>query len=484
MPSDASTDLAYLSATEALAAFRTRELSPVELLTAVLDRAEKTEPVVNAVVEYLREEAYASAREAEQRYLGKGSGPLRPLEGLPVAAKEEQPIAGRSHREASLLMADNIADATHPVIQRVQEAGGIVHMRTTTPEFSSAAFTQSKMWGVTRNPWNPEYSCGGSSGGSGAALAAGYAPLATGSDIGGSIRIPASFNGVVGFKPPYGRVPAMPPYNLDQYCHDGPMARTVADCALLENVIAGPWAGDVVSLRPKLVLPEAYEGARGVEGLRIALCVTLGNYRVDAEVAANTRATAEALRAAGAIVEEIELAWDQPTIMRASLAHFAGIFGADAGAAVAAAPDLVNPYLAAFAADAARVAAETSFLEGLELEGAIYAELGPVLERFDALICPTTAIPALFADDDYTSTKVVVDGVELGHHMDIAMTIPFNICSRVPVLSVPSGFASNGVPTGVQVVGPTYDDAAVFKVAAAVEAVRPWAYVPGSRPAL
>lgn len=482
--SDAAADLVYLTATEALAAFRSRELSPVDLLTAVLDRARAAEPIVNAVVETLDEEAYAAAREAERRYLGKGGGPVRPLEGLPVAAKEEQPIAGRPHREGSLLMADNIADATHPVLQRIEDAGGILHMRTTTPEFSSAAFTQSKMWGVTRNPWNPEYSCGGSSGGSGAALAAGYAPLATGSDIGGSIRIPASFNGVVGFKPPYGRVPAMPPYNLDQYCHDGPMARTVADCALLENVIAGPWPGDVVSLRPKLVLPEAYEGARGAEGKRIALCVTLGDFRVDPEVAANTRACAEALRAAGAVVEEVELAWTLDEIRRASLAHFAGIFGADAGAAVAAEPDLVNAYLRGFAADAARVAAETSFLDGLGLEGRIYAELGALLEDFDALICPTTAVPALVADDDYTTTRLVIDGVETEHYMDMAMTIPFNICSRVPVLSVPSGFASNGVPTGVQIVGKTYDDEVVFHVAAALEAVRPWAYASGRRPAL
>ncbi|WTW94285.1 amidase family protein [Streptomycetaceae bacterium NBC_01309] len=484
MSSDASVDLAYLSATDALAAFRSRELSPVELLTAVLDRARAAEPVVNAVVETLDGEAFAAAREAERRYLGKGGGPVRPLEGLPVAAKEEQPIAGRPHREGSLLLADNVAEATHPVLTRVADAGGVIHMRTTTPEFSSAAFTQSKLWGVTRNPWNPEYSCGGSSGGSGAALAAGYAPLATGSDIGGSIRIPASFNGVVGFKPPFGRVPAMPPYNLDQYCHDGPMARTVADCALLQNAIAGPWAGDVVSLRPKLELPETYAGAAGAEGLRIALCVTLGDFRVDPDVAANTRAAADALRAAGAVVEEVELGWTTDVLRRASLAHFAGIFGADAGAAVEAEPELVTPYLRAFAQDAAKAAAETSFLDGLALEGRVYAELGALLDRFDALICPTTAIPALVAGDDYTETKVVVDGVELDWYMGIAMTIPFNICSRVPVLAVPSGFAANGVPTGVQIVGPTYDDAAVFRVASALEEVRPWAYAAGSRPAL
>ncbi len=125
-------------------------------------------------------------------------------------------------------------------VQRILDAGGIVHARTTTPEFSCAPVTWTKLWGVTRNPWHPDYSPGGSSGGSGAALAAGSTTLATGSDIGGSIRIPASFCGVVGFQPPYGRVPEVEVFNLDHYCHEGPMARTVADCALLENVIAGP----------------------------------------------------------------------------------------------------------------------------------------------------------------------------------------------------------------------------------------------------
>ncbi|MCF2528901.1 amidase [Yinghuangia soli] len=482
MPSDVPTDLAYLSATDALAAFRTRELSPVELLDAVLARAQETEPVVNAVVEYLHEEAYAAAREAEQRYLGKGGGDPRPLEGVPVAAKEEHPMQGRKLQLGSLLHADDVAEVTHPIIERIAAAGGVIHLRTTTPEYCAAGFTQSKLWGVTRNPWNPEYSCGGSSGGSGAALAAGYAPLATGSDIGGSIRIPSSLNGVVGFKPPFGRVPALAPYSLDQYCHDGPMGRTVADVALLENVIAGPWKRDVVSVRPKLVLPETYTGARGVEGMRIALCVTLGEYLVDPVVAANTRAAAESLRAAGAVVEEVEIAWTKEMIDTAYKTHFAAIMGDEALTAVREAPDLVNPYLAAFAEDAGSGA--VSMIEGMALEGRIYAELGELLDQFDALVCPTTAVPAWVADEDFTATKLTVAGVELGTYMDAAMTLPFNICSRVPVLAVPSGFAPNGVPTGMQIVGKTYDDETVFRVGAALEEVRPWAYAAGSRPAL
>ena len=198
------TDLHHLSATEVLRAFRARELSPVEALEAVSARADATEPTVNCLLERDHEDLSAAARAAAERYAGKGEDP-RPLEGLPVVLKEEQPIAGRSLRFGSLLTEGLVAEETHPVAERVLASGALVHARTTTPEFSCAAFTHTDLWGVTRNPWNPDYTPGGSSGGSGAALAAGTAYLASGSDIGGSIRIPASFCGVVGFKAPYGR---------------------------------------------------------------------------------------------------------------------------------------------------------------------------------------------------------------------------------------------------------------------------------------
>ena len=247
-------DLCYLSATTALRLFRSRELSPAELTEAVIARAEAVEPAINAFAATYYEQALAQARAAAERYAGKGDPP-RPLEGLLVAVKEEAPIAGQLNTLGSLPLRDVVAPETAVFVQRILDAGGIVHARTTTPEFSCAPVTWTKLWGVTRNPWHLDYSPGGSSGGSGAALAAGSTMLATGSDIGGSIRIPASFCGVVGFKPPYGRVPEVEVFNLDHYCHEGPMARTVADCALLENVIAGPDPSDVASLRPKLVIP-------------------------------------------------------------------------------------------------------------------------------------------------------------------------------------------------------------------------------------
>ncbi len=318
------TDLHYLSAAEALRLFRARELSPVELVGAVIKRAEAVEPVINAFAETFYEQALDQARAAEARYAGSGGVPALPLDGLPVAVKEEAEIAGQRNTLGSLPPRDAVAEETTAFVQRILDAGGIVHARTTTPEFSCAPVTWSRLWGVTRNPWHTGYSPGGSSGGSAAALAAGTATLATGSDIGGSIRIPASFCGVVGFKPPYGRVPEMAVFNLDHYCHEGPLARTVSDCALLENVIAGPHPSDVASIRPKLEIPAELAP---IAGMRIAFSADLGCYEVDADVVANSRAAADRLRAAGAVVEEVGLPWDLETIKRAGRIHFGMIFG-------------------------------------------------------------------------------------------------------------------------------------------------------------
>jgi aspartyl-tRNA(Asn)/glutamyl-tRNA(Gln) amidotransferase subunit A len=424
-------DLHHLSAVEALALFRARGLSPVELMQALIVRAEDLEPSINAFAVTHFERALDQARAAEARY---AAGDARPLEGLPVAIKDEVPIEGDPCSQGSLFEADTIADHTAPIARRILEAGGIVHGRTTTPEFSCAGFTHSRLWGVTRNPWAPEWSPGGSSGGSAAALAAGMATLASGSDIGGSIRIPASFCGVVGFKPPYGRVPVDPPYNLDHYCHDGPMARTVADCALFENVIAGPDPSDVVSIRPKLEIPEQLEG---VEGLRIALCLRLGDFPLDPEVEVNTLAEADGLREAGATVDEVELPWRREDII-APPSFISEIFGRDIGRAVAEHGDLMT-----LRARDGRVVAGGDRANELPrragARGADLRALGALLERYEALVCPTVGTRGLIAGDDYVDHGLEVGGVALGQYLDVLMTPPFNIASRCPVLAVPSG---------------------------------------------
>jgi aspartyl-tRNA(Asn)/glutamyl-tRNA(Gln) amidotransferase subunit A len=472
------TDLHYLAAAEALRLFRTRQLSPVELVTAVTERAEAVEPVLNAFAETFYEQALVRARAAEGRYAGRG-GPVRPLDGLPVAVKEEAEIAGQRNTLGSLPRRDVVAEQTTAFVQRIIDAGAIVHARTTTPEFCCAPITWSRLWGVTRNPWNTRYSPGGSSGGSAAALAAGTATLATGSDIGGSIRIPASFCGVVGFKPPYGRVPEMPVFNLDHYCHEGPLARNVADCALLQNVIAGPHPSDIASIRPKLEIPGELAP---IAGMRIAFSADLGCYQVDADVAANTRAAAERLRDAGAVVEEIGLPWDLETIKRAARIHFGMIFGPSMRDIHAKHADELTSYTRNFIAESDQVSKE-DFVAGLALEHQVYAPLGQLLEDFDALVCPTVAVPALTAEYD-PGQPVAVNGRDSADWLDVLMTIPFNIASRCPVMSVPSGLSRNGVPTGLSIVGKTYDDVTVFRIAAAHEERMPWLDAPERRPRL
>ena len=457
-----------LSATEALRLMRSRELSPIELVESTIERAEAVEPTVNAFAETRYAEAMAAAGAAAARYATGAR--TRPLEGLPIALKEEVEVRGWTLKWGSLAFADQVAEKTSPIADRIRRSGAIVHARTTTPEFSCVGVTHSKLWGITRNPWNPDFGAGGSSGGSGASLAAGTAALASGSDIGGSIRLPASANGVVGFKPPHGRVPVDAPLNLDRYCHDGPMARTVADCALLENTLAGPHPADVTSLRPKVRIPSEL---RGIEGWRIGLSLDLGAYDVDPEIAANTRAVAAALERAGAIVEEVDIPWTLAEFAATARVHYAAVFGSQIAKAVKAHGDVLCDYTLAWAEEAASASKPGRFLAGLEAEAALYEPLGKLLRQHRAIVCPTWSITGTPAGDPWLG-RTSLGGGQLDRQFEAMMTVPFNILSACPVLAVPSGFASNGVPTGVQIVGRTYDDVSSFRIGAALEKVAPW----------
>lgn len=456
-------ELCYLPAAEALARFRARTLSPVELMQAVIARAEAMQPGVNALTFTHFDRAMDEARKAEAKYArGARTGAL---EGLPIAVKDESAIAGMPTSGGSLIMKDDVADRTSVVNRRLLRAGGIVHARTATPEFSCAGYTWSRLWGVTRNPWNPEFTPGGSSGGSGAALASGIATLATGSDIGGSIRIPASCSGVVGFKPPYGRNPEDPPFNLDFYCHEGPMARTVADTILFQNDMAGPSPEDIATLRPKLRLPTEM---RPINGWKIAFSTDLGVFEVDPEVRRNTEAALDVFRALGATVEEVDLGWS-PTLLDAGLTYLKHLFGAYLSPLLKEHAGEMTTYARQFAEDG-RKSKAVDFLHSLEGAGAMYRTLGPILERHDVLVCPTTALPAVPADFDQSRDEARINGKVVNPFLGWVMTLPFNMLSRCPVLSVPSGRAVNGVPTGIQIVGRTYRDADVFRAGLAYEA--------------
>ena len=474
----ADDDLCYITALEAIARFKARTLSPVEVMAAVIARAEAVNPKINAFTYCFFDRAMDQAKAAEARY-GRTDGRLRALEGIPMVIKDETAIKGEITTSASLIRKDNVDVADAFVVERIKRAGAIIHGRSTAPEFSAAGVTHSKLWGVTRNPWNTDFTPGGSSGGAAAQLAAGTTLLANGSDIAGSIRIPASACGVVGFKPPYGRVPEEIPFNLDFYCHEGPLARTVGDCALFENVLAGPHPKDIATLKPKLRIPAKL---KGIAGWKIAYSIDLGYVEVDPEVRANTEAALDIFRGLGCAVEEVDLGWTAQTL-GAAMTHLGHLWGSSMAPLLARHRFEMTSYVRDFA-EFAQSTSGQDFYEAMIVAGEMYARLGPILEKFRLLICPTLAIPAPLAEHDPAKDEIRINGVAVDPMIGWVMTYPFNVMSRCPVISVPSGHAANGIPTGIQIVGPTYDDVAVFRAAAAFERARPWFDTAARRPSL
>jgi len=460
------TQLAYLSASEVLTAYRQRKLSPVEVTDAVIAQAEQTEPKVNALTYTYFDRARDAAREAEERYMGKGPHPPRPLDGICIAVKDSGHIAGQPTSGGSLLSEDTAQPATSPINQRVLESGGIVHARSATPEFSCAAVTWSKRWGITRNPWNPDMTPGGSSGGAAAALAAGSATLATGSDIAGSIRIPAACCGVVGYKPPRGRNPVDAPFNLDAYCHTGPMARTVADTLPFQNVLSGPHTDDPTTLSYQQIAP----GSASVKGLRIAVSQDLGFFPVDPEISASLDQAIQLFRGLGAEVEEVALPWGAD-VLAATLTHLRLIFGTSIAPDNAQDWDKLTPYARSFAQAGLDVTPKDYFA-ALTTSGAAARSFGAVMSRYDLFLCPTTTVPAVAADFDPGSQSLQVAGQSVDPMLGWVMTSPFNMLSTHPVLSVPVSQAKNRVPTAIQIVGRPFDEATVFRAALAFEAER------------
>ena len=461
-----SNELCYLSAVDAIARFNSRELSPVELLQALIDRAEQVEPTINAFAFTYFDEAMQQAKAAEQAY---ANGTARELEGVPVAIKDATSIKGKITTLGSLLLKDTVADHTDPLAERVLAAGGIVHATTKVPEFLMASATVSRQWGITYNPWNTDYTPGGSSGGSGAALAAGTTTLASGTDMAGSIRIPSAQNGVVGFKPPYGRVPQYPPINLNAYSHDGPLARTVADALLFENLIAGPHPVDIASISPKVEIPTRFDD---IEGMRIGYSVDFGHRVVDHDIAANMHNALDVFRALGADVEEVDLGWTDKC-REAAITHIMFIT-ANTGRHLLSKiwdPELLTPYAKLFFDKAAKVSKDEFYAAKLH-ETVMYQQLSAMFANHDLLICPTMAIASYRPDFDYALHGLEINGESVDPLLGECMTYFFNTLSRCPVLAVPSGHDRNNVPTGIQLVGRTFDDATVFRAGTAYEAAR------------
>ncbi|BBZ32363.1 amidase [Mycolicibacterium confluentis] len=467
-PTD-SDDLAYLTAVEALALFRAKTISPVELMTSLVDRAERLEPQINAFSEMYFEKAMEQARAAADAYAGDGTR-ARPLEGIAVALKDEVPIEGHLFTDGSLVHEGEYASETAALAQRIFDAGGIMHARTTTPEFCCVPFTHSRMWGVTPSPWDLTKSAGGSSGGSGAALAAGTTTLATGSDIGGSIRIPAAFCGVVGFKPSFGRIPDVTPWNLDHYCQNGPMARSAADAALLFDVMQGQHPDDIATL-PRLEMPSTLPD---VAGWRVALCATLGDYEVEDGILENLRATADLLRSLGVTVDEVDLPWTRAQIETILEVHFGYIAAASAATLSRGKPELLNDYTLDYIERTTARATKMTMAQAFDAEAEFFRPLSTIFTEYRALLCPTLATVSLEAGDSYLGYGPTINGKVTGQvDRDGLMTGPFNIVGRCPSTALPSGFDKSGMPTSVQIVGRPYHDIDSLALADAVDRARP-----------
>lgn len=453
-------ELCYLSATEALRRFRAHELSPVELLEAQWARAQQVNPVINAFCSTRIEAARAAARASERVWMHNPEA-ARALEGIPTVLKNEHMLIGERTDSGSQILGDTPDTQNAPITDRLLEGGAVIHARSNVPDFCIAPFTRSPRYGVTRNPWNPAYTCGGSTGGGGAALAAGLTTLASASDIGGSIRMPAAYCGVVGLKASYGRVPESNMFfAMNTYNHNGVMARSVADCALMFNAVNGPHAADPASLKPRLELPLQ---PAPVRGLRVALSVDLGYFDVDEETARNTRAAAQHLRDQGCVVEEVQLAWG-PNVRDAFTNGLVFTLGHQMLRMIEGRRHEVDSYVGVMA-DMSRHISTDDFLASFDIMGEMHAALQQVFERFDVMICPTLA-----------DNRWPAEGTESAHDdlLHRAMTYPFNMLSRHPVLAVPSGFASHGVPTGLQIVGRTYEEPLVMQVGAALEQSIGW----------
>lgn len=456
-------ELCYLTADQAIQRFSERSLSPVELMQALISRSEVVESHINAFTETYFEAALEQARAAEMRYQ---QGTQRPLEGIPVAVKDEFKLAGTKRTSASLAYRDRVDDESDVMIQRLLDAGAIPHAKTTTPEFCLLGSCHSRLWGITHNPWNLDITPGGSSGGSGAALAAGTTTIATGTDIGGSIRIPAALCGVVGYKAPYGRNPEIPVFNLDFYSQSGPMARSVNDIASMQNLISGVYNRDIASLREKLIVDKSIPA--DLNGWKIGYSMDLGFMEVDASVQKNTLAALDLLRSLGATVDEVDIGWDE-SIIDAAHHHWSHGWAASMEDLLETSRDELCEYTIWFIENA-RKSTPRDYLESIEIAVRMYDRFGPLMDEHDIFVCPTLTTTGVPNDATWPLHEVEINGqIHRAREEHWSATFPFNMLSRCPVLSMPSGLAANGVPTGIQLVARSFDDQRVFSAALAYE---------------
>jgi amidase len=449
-------------AREQLAAIAAGRISARELLDLHLARIEQVNPVVNAIVSLDPDRARAAAAEADERQ-ARGE-PLGALHGLPFAFKDTHEVAGWRTTFGSPLMADHVSAHDDLVVDRIRAAGVVPIGKTNVPEWAAGSHTFNPVFGTTRNPYDPSRSAGGSSGGAAAGLASGMVPLADGSDMGGSLRNPASFCNVVGLRPSLGRVPAWPSTNLWETTGvTGPMARTVDDLALLLSVIAGPDPRvPTASQTPGSAFAPPLTG--DLRGLRVAHTVDLGGaFDVDRQVREVVDAQASVLTDAGAVVTEAH-----PELVRAEETFRtlrAWLFQDAFGDLLAKQPDAFKPALA----DNIRAGAD---LTGRDIARAYTdrTRLGERMRRFfetyDLLVMPVSQVPPFSAELEYPTE---IEGRPQHSYLDWMRSAYFVTVTGCPAISMPAGFTPEGWPVGLQLVGPVGGEQRLLEIAAAYE---------------
>jgi aspartyl-tRNA(Asn)/glutamyl-tRNA(Gln) amidotransferase subunit A len=457
-------DVCFLSALELRGLYLKRELSPVEVVQMVLERIERFEPSLNAFVTQTPELALDHARRAEDHYVsGQIDGPLL---GVPITIKDITVTRGIRTTRGSLLYQDWIPDFDAPVVERMYRAGAVMLGKTTTPEMGWKGDSDNRVNGPARNPWNPERTAGGSSGGASAAVAAGFGPIAQGTDGAGSVRIPAAFCGVYGIKPSFGLIPTFPPSTVPNLAHVGPLSRTVRDSALALNVMAGPDARDKNSLG-ETGLDYLAACDRPIAGLRVAWTPDLGYAPIDPRVRDIAERAAREFERLGCYVDEVNPGipdpWPELDLLWQS------------GQAVGYADnfDQVRDQLdqgrvpiieAGLSANAMDVAKAHAFVMDYSEQWRRF------MEHYDVLLTPTLPVTAFPAGQDFPESIEGVPSTYLGW---TKFTYPFNITGQ-PAATVPCGLSDDGLPVGLQIVGRWRDDSTVLAASAAFESARPW----------
>jgi len=461
-------DLCFTPATELVKLYRTQKVSPLEVMQAVLARIDQVNPQVNAYVTVAREFALNAARAATGAL--KRGAKLPPLHGVPVSIKDNTPTKGIRTTWGSKIFEHHVPDEDALVVQRLKAAGAIVVGKTNTPEFGAGANTFNAVFGATRNPWNPALSCGGSSGGAAVALATGMGALGQGTDIGGSLRIPAAFCGVVGFRITPGLVPVYPgELAWDSIDVAGPMARTVADVVLMLSAIAGP--DDRAPLSYAVDTREFLKAVRNpsVKGWRIAWTPDLnGLIPVDAEVAKVAEGALKVFRSLGAKVEAACPDFSEVNdIVLATRGLSMVALHADK---LARWKGEMQKGLVWNIEQGLRLTPQ-EIARGEKLRTALWHRVRTFMETRDLLILPTVAVPPFPVEQPYPTE---INGKPLDNYTQwFFLTYGISV-TGLPAISVPCGFTQGGLPVGLQIVGRRRQEAAVLTAAAAFERAAPW----------